>query len=116
MAEKNPYVGLFGCAEDVISNYGAPADALDGATVHVAQYEYEDYSGSSFVLFEKAGKLYEVNGSHCSCDGLEGQWSPEETTWGALAHIVKNGTKFGCVPELGELVAANVAPEVLAAL
>jgi hypothetical protein len=37
------------------------------------------------VIFEKDGKLWEVNGSHCSCYGLEGQWQPEETTWEAIA-------------------------------
>lgn len=35
---------------------------------------------SSFYLFEKEGKLYEVHGSHCSCYGFEEQWEPEETS------------------------------------
>lgn len=38
--------------------------------------------------------LYEVNGSHCSCYGLEGQWEEEETTVEALAYRLTNGT-FG---------------------
>lgn len=38
-------------------------------------------SASFFLLKDRSdGKLYEVNGSHCSCYGFEGQWSPEETT------------------------------------
>ena len=57
----------------------------------LAFYEYEDYSGSAFVLFEKNGKLFEVNGGHCSCYGLEGQWNPEETTKEALLHRIKEG-------------------------
>ena len=72
-------------AEDVIAQFDAPADALAGATVFFADYTYEDYSGSATVIFEKDGKLWEVNGSHCSCYGLEGQWQPEETTWEAIA-------------------------------
>jgi hypothetical protein len=32
------------------------------------------------VIYEKDGQLYEVHGGHCSCYGLEGQWSPEETS------------------------------------
>jgi len=36
------------------------------------------------VLFKRGGKLYDVNGSHCSCFGLEDQWLPEETTVAAL--------------------------------
>ncbi len=44
-----------------------------------ASYTYIDYSGNAFVLFEKNGELFEVNGSHCSCYGLEGQFEPEKT-------------------------------------
>jgi hypothetical protein len=50
----------------------------------IAVYTYESYSGKAFVLYEHDGKLFEVNGSHCSCYGLEGQFNPEETTWPAL--------------------------------
>jgi hypothetical protein len=78
------YLTNFKSIEDVIENYQAPADALEGATVYLAWYGYGSYDGSSLVIFEKDGKLYEVNGSHCSCYGLETQWKPEETTWEAL--------------------------------
>lgn len=57
---------------------------LKDAKVLLNYYEYEDYSGTGMVLYEKGGKLFEVNGGHCSCNGLEGQWSPEETTLEAL--------------------------------
>lgn len=57
-----------------------------------ASYGYENYQGDAFVLFEQDGKLYEVNGSHCSCYGLEGQWDAEETTVEAIAHRVEKGT------------------------
>lgn len=51
----------------------------------IAVYTYESYSGKAFVLYEQDGKLFEVNGSHCSCYGLsEVGWDPEETTWPAL--------------------------------
>ena len=102
------YIGLFDSVGDVISNYKAPEDSLEGAIVYGAWYEYEDYSGNSFVLFEKDGKLWEVNGSHCSCNGLEGQWSPEETTWEVLAHIADNGSKFSNVPGLTELIKSKI--------
>lgn len=58
--------------------------ALEGATILLASYTYENYSGAAFVLFEKDGTLFEVNGSHCSCYGLEDQWEPEETSEEAL--------------------------------
>lgn len=36
------------------------------------------------VAYRLDGKLYEVNGGHCSCYGLEGQWEPAETSVAAL--------------------------------
>lgn len=69
-----------------------------------AAYTYEDYSGSAFVLFRQEGKLFEVNGGHCSCYGLsdysyggsnESQWQPEETTIKALEDRNKKGSIMG---------------------
>lgn len=79
------YIQEFQSTEDVIREYEAPADALSGAVVYLAWYGYGCYEGYSMVLYEKNGVLYEVNGSHCSCHGLEGQWEPEVTSWEALA-------------------------------
>lgn len=62
-----------------------------GVKILFAVYSYESYSGKAFVLFEMAGKLYEVNGSHCSCYGLEDQWQPEETTVESLIMRMRNG-------------------------
>lgn len=71
--------------ESMLNDFEAPADALRGFRVLVAEYETASYEGSAFVLLlGDDGKLYEVNGSHCSCNGLECQWEPTETTWGAL--------------------------------
>ena len=75
----------FKSKQDIIRNYECDENALDGATIHLAWYGYGSYWGSSLVVFERDGKLYEVNGFHCSCCGLEGQWEPEETSWEALA-------------------------------
>ena len=49
---------------------------------------------SSFFLFRKAGKLYEVHGSHCSCYGFEGQWEPQETSLVALKERARKGYVF----------------------
>ncbi len=73
------------------NEYGVSDDLLEGYEVLLAYYSYEDYSGEAFVLLRKEGKLYEVNGSHCSCYGLEGQWEPEETTTESLAHRLDSG-------------------------
>ena len=57
-----------------------------------SSYGKDYYSGDAFVLFEKGGKLFEVNGGDCSCCGLEGQFSPEPTTIEALSFRLTNGT------------------------
>lgn len=85
----------FKSSADVIEEYRMQPDALDNAVIYLAWYGYGDYCGSSFVLFEKDGKLYEVNGSHCSCYGLEGQWEPEETSWEALGMRDLTGSDGG---------------------
>ena len=83
----------FNDVSDVISNYGGNSSTdLDGAHVIHADYTYEDYSGSSYVLYCKDGKYYEVHGSHCSCFGLEDQWEPEEVTIVELMAMADRGT------------------------
>ena len=38
-------------------------------------------SSSFFLIQSKKNKeLFEVHGSHCSCYGFEGQWSPKKTS------------------------------------
>lgn len=71
------YLG-FNSFDDVMGTYEVSIEEQQGVTILYADYECGNYEGWSFVLFEKDGKLYEVNGSHCSCYGLEGQWGPEE--------------------------------------
>ena len=68
--------------EDVLSSFAVPYphDQAKEIDIIAAFYRYEDYSGYAFVVYrdKRDGKVYEVNGSHCSCYGLEGQWEPEE--------------------------------------
>ena len=78
------FFGLLSSENDIILNFQIDASALDGIEIIYAEYDQECYEGYAFILFRKDGKLYEVNGSHCSCYGLEGQWSPEETTLAAM--------------------------------
>lgn len=77
------YHGIFNKKRDVEYHF----DVRLGKEVKIlfAYYSYYSWTGMAFVLFEQDGKLYEVNGSHCSCYGLEGQWDPEETTVKALS-------------------------------
>lgn len=52
---------------------------LNNATHIFACYETGYYDGTTYILFQKDDKWYEVSGGHCSCYGLEGQWEPVET-------------------------------------
>jgi hypothetical protein len=93
----NQYFGEFNSREDVAREFEqcankwgpGPIQIVEGfptdAEILFAEYEISGYEGGAFVLFERDGKLYEVHGSHCSCHGLEGQWTPDDTTWAALA-------------------------------
>lgn len=105
------FLGLFGSVEAIIDEFGISEEALKDANILFAFYEYEEYSGSAFVLFERNGKLYEVHGSHCSCHGLsedginggETQWDPEETTIEALKITTSdNYVLSGCRAEWNE--------------
>jgi hypothetical protein len=79
MNASNVFCGNWGNVEEMLKDFDVSADAVKDATILFAQYDYIDYEGFAFVLFKRDGFLYEVNGSHCSCYGLEGQWDPEET-------------------------------------
>ena len=77
--------------EGVIEDFGVKEADLIGINVLLASYTYRCYEGNAFVLFEKEGRLYEVNGGHCSCFGLEGQWEPDETNIEVLEHRLHQG-------------------------
>lgn len=55
-------------------------------------YCYEDYSGEAFVIFKRDGKIYTNGGGHCSCNGLEGQWAPQESSIEAVMGYLNEGT------------------------
>lgn len=56
-----------------------------------AIYSPMDYEGWAVVIFERNGQLFSVEGSHCSCFGLEGQWAPVEISREALKYTADNG-------------------------
>jgi len=78
------YFGNFSDKEGLMASFEIQESDLEGCRILFAAYENESYEGYAMVIFAKDGKLYEVNGSHCSCHGLEGQWTPEETSLEAL--------------------------------
>jgi hypothetical protein len=71
------YHNIFESWADVQSHFNT--DAPEPFKVLYAAYEYEDYSGYVTVLWRNEdGSFGMVNGSHCSCNGLEDQWDVEE--------------------------------------
>jgi hypothetical protein len=50
-----------------------------------AKYEFASYQGDAHVIFLQNDVLYEVNDSHCSCNGLT-NWKPEPTSLVALLY------------------------------
>ena len=108
------FLGEFIKLHDIIREFGIGWNKLDGCHVLIAVYDQEEYSGSAFVLYEKDRKLFEVNGSHCSCHGLSEvyfgvdddvtQWQPEEVTLEALKHRLEKGTVFNDIDKEMEKV------------
>lgn len=88
------YSGAWDSIQDMASDFEISLAELQGVNVLYARYDQEQYEGSAFIMFEKAGKLYEVHGSHCSCYGLEGQWSPEEVMIEELKRRMKTHSGF----------------------
>ena len=92
------YLNDFSCKEDLISAFfpswagHKPPEDFDDINILLASYGGGSYDGDAFILCEKKGKLYTVEGSHCSCYGLEGQWGLESTNVDTLLHRVNKGT------------------------
>jgi hypothetical protein len=89
------YFGGFDDFEDMMESFHVDPKAL-GLTdknILLACYDTPSYEGYAFVLLKRGKKLYEVHGSHCSCNGLEDQWDEGETSWEALEARVKIGRK-----------------------
>lgn len=79
------FFGDWSCVEDIERSFEAPG-CLAGCEVLFATYDYENYSGAARVIYlDPDGDMYEAEASHCSCYGLEGQWSPGPVTQEALA-------------------------------
>jgi len=93
---------------DIVKEFGIDPVSLNACSILFAYYgEVCGYDGEAFVLFEQDGKLYEVNGSHCSCYGLEGQWEPEETTIDTLLYRINDGY-LGSDPYTGDIFAIEL--------
>ncbi len=87
------FLGRFNSADGVFNAFGVSADDRVGVEIELAVYEQESYEGHACVVFRQDEKLYSVEASHCSCNELNGQWCPVETTRGALEMMLAHGWK-----------------------
>lgn len=87
-------------SKEILKKYPKPTEVL------YAFYEYENYSGSAFVLWRKGRKYYTLHGSHCSCYGLEESgfnpdiWSKKEL----LGYLKKANYIYGMDDEMKKLL------------
>jgi hypothetical protein len=83
----------------LVTEYEAKSDVVNDLEIVIGYESVGSWgcdSSSFFLLKDKAGKLFEVHGSHCSCYGFEGQFQLEETSVEALKFRV-NESKYGSV-------------------
>ena len=92
-AEKAPYANIE-YWEEKKKKMDKAIKEYEKKNILFASYGQDNYSGDAWVLFEEDGELYEVNGAHCSCYGLEGQWDEEEVVLAELENRLTKGT-FG---------------------
>ena len=91
---KPIYLGMFHNKKDVMERFKETNDTFNSIKILFAAYDLDGCHSDAFVLLKRGRRLFEVNGSHCSCYDLEGQWEPEDTTIRALRFRLKNGS-FG---------------------
>lgn len=77
--------------EEIAKIFDEDISSFEGVNIIFAAFIGDTYDGEAFVLFKRNGKLYEVDGSHCSCFGFEDQWDPEEASIAELRHRMDNG-------------------------
>ena len=87
----------------LVREYEANSDVVNDLEIVIGYESVGSWgcdSSSFFLLKDKAGKLFEVHGSHCSCYGFEGQFDLEETYVEALKFRVDE-SKYGSVFHTG---------------
>lgn len=97
------FFGAFASKEDIATEFsGYEAEEtyksilaeLGAAEIICASYDNGGYEGEAYVVYAKDGELYTVSGSHCSCHGLEGQWTPCESDWEIILANASQGSYF----------------------
>ncbi len=98
---------------------GLPTDEQ----VVFATYDTGDYTGKALVIYQGERGLMEWSASHCSCNGIRGEWDGgSPVTWEALAlRVPEMGDDWGFLGKADaatrdafvELVAINSSGQAL---
>jgi hypothetical protein len=75
--KKSPIILGFSDEEHIFNEFAEPIDK--DIIICYASYEQADYEGYATVFYYRKStkRYYECHGSHCSCYGLENQWTEE---------------------------------------
>jgi len=87
------FVGNFENEDQVFGSFEVADKERSEYKILFASYDTPAYEGYAWGLCIKKGtnELLEFSGSHCSCYGLEGQFSPEPAVLQELANKAVNG-------------------------
>lgn len=109
-AVSKVYLERFASWDAVSSEFGA--GDWDSRTIntvepeHVfAAYDQECYEGSALVVYKDATGYHSVEGSHCSCYGLEDQWKPHDETRDTIRHQATQANSYGPWAKYGPQIA-----------
>lgn len=93
---KNPIIDGFSDIGDVYTKFYENKEEHNNAILH-AVYDCPPYEGYATVLYKNLddNKFYEVHGSHCSCYGLENQWSQSEILLAEFVNRLEKGSFVG---------------------
>ena len=88
MAKFEPFFG--GCFASINDlNYHFQNNIDEFGQVLYASYDQFGYEGAVYCLTLINGELHDVEGSHCSCYGLEDLWNPQKTNLKAVQTYVE---------------------------
>ena len=78
----------------IVENFEVEKSIVDNYHIIIANSDLGDYEESAFFLLtgKTDGKLYIVDGSHCSCYGFEGQFETDETE---IEYLISDNAYFG---------------------
>jgi hypothetical protein len=84
-------------AEEIASEFQIPLEEILKFNILVWSYKLGNYEGEAVLILQdkESGELFEVNGAHCSCFGLEGQFDLEPTNIEALQFRLENNPDYG---------------------